>query len=152
MATHTLKEQRMETIWSILSFSPLSLRLLIFIWMIQIKEGWERATEKERMEGESGQGGGEVILESLNCNHHLQLLPPRCSNWTSTGRGREKVEKEEQREELALQRSEKYSRSGGTGVCLVSIYHYITDFNCILISPFPTAESVFSTDLLLLSP
>lgn len=55
--------------------------------MIQRKEGWERAAEKERMQGESGQGGGEVILESLNCNHHLQLLPPRCSNWTSTQRG-----------------------------------------------------------------
>lgn len=66
--------------------------------MIHRKEGWERAGEKERMYGESRQGGGEVILESLNCNHHLQLLPPRCSNWPSTERGREKVEKGEQRE------------------------------------------------------
>lgn len=54
--------------------------------VIQSKEGWERAAEEERMYGESRQGGGEVILESLNCNHHLQLLPPRCSNWTSTER------------------------------------------------------------------
>lgn len=39
-----------------------------------------------------GVGVGGVILESLNCNHHLQLLPPRCTHWTSTERGREKVE------------------------------------------------------------
>lgn len=47
------------------------------------------------MWGESRQGGGGVILESLNCNHHLQLLPPRCTNWTSTERGRENVERGE---------------------------------------------------------
>lgn len=61
--------------------------------MIQSKGGWGRVAEKKRMEKESMQGGGEVILESLNCNHHLQLLPPRCSNWTSTEGGREKVKK-----------------------------------------------------------
>lgn len=31
-------------------------------------------------------------MKSLNCNHHLQLLPPRCSSWTSTERGRERTE------------------------------------------------------------
>lgn len=48
------------------------------------------------MYGESSQGrGGGVILESLNCNHYLQLLPPRCNNWTSTerGRGKERTER-----------------------------------------------------------
>lgn len=57
--------------------------------VIQRKEGREKVAEEERTEGESEQGGGEVILESLNCNHHLQLLPPRCSNWTSAEGRRE---------------------------------------------------------------
>lgn len=32
-------------------------------------------------------------MKSLNCNHHLQLLHPRCSSWTSTERGRERTER-----------------------------------------------------------
>lgn len=72
--------------------------LLSARWADSEQGGREKAAEKERMERESRQGGGEVILESLNCNHHLQLLPPRCSNWTSTKRGRVKVEERRERE------------------------------------------------------
>lgn len=89
----------MEAIWSTLtlflfllyftSYIPHFLRVLIRRDGVnQRREGCKRAAEKERMERESKQGGGQVILESQNSNHHLQLLPPRCSNWTSTERGR----------------------------------------------------------------
>lgn len=64
-------------------------------------DGVIQRREGGRMWGESRQGGGGVILESLNCNHHLQLLPPRCTNWTSTERGRENVERGEHGEREA---------------------------------------------------
>lgn len=53
---------------------------IIGVKKVKVGRGRFRRTEWSERAGR----GGEVILESLNCNHHLQLLPPRCSNWTST--------------------------------------------------------------------
>ena len=116
-----------EAIWPLLIlFSLLFLRLISWTsemhylddWVIQRKEGgWE---------GENG-GREQVILESLNCNHHLQLLPPRCSDWTSTEG--ESKEGRTERETMALQRNKKHSCTKSMSCLLlacISMYHFIT--------------------------